>query len=615
MYLTVKNTPNLSGKIIAPSSKSHSIRGIVISLLAKGKSTLLNVLDSEDTQAAIKVCATLGAEIHVTGRCLTITSSGLPLNTSATEINTGNSGITTLFILPVLGLREDCTHSVLLNCGEQMRARPIKSLIEALCHLGMNIDYVSKKDQLPVYVTGRLKGGVAEVEGINSQYLSGLLISLPCAENDSVITVKHLHERPYIDMTLDYLREQGINYVHQSADEVDIFYIQGRQEYIPLDHTIPGDFSSASYLMAAAVLCRSEIELHGLNYADTQGDKKLISVLQKMGADMVIKKNAIQIHGGKPLTGMRIDANDMPDLVPTLAVIATQAKGKTDISNVKQARIKETDRIHSMTEGLRKMGAHIVAHEDGMTIYESSLQGAFVNGYGDHRTVMALTVAGMVAQGRTLITEGESVKKTYPKFVETMQRMGANLSIDNPPSQGHIILIGFKHVGKTLIGNCLAKTLNKKFIDLDKEIENSYRENNLEALNSRQIMQSYGESYYRELESQNLERILKSPSCVISLGGGAALNLSNQLLIQSHMLLHVVAPPGIVFERIMVEGRPAFFSPNEEPYESFSRLWKERSQIYTTLTTHLIDNSGTVEEAVNEAILHLHQQQENSRYA
>jgi shikimate kinase len=172
----------------------------------------------------------------------------------------------------------------------------------------------------------------------------------------------------------------------------------------------------------------------------------------------------------------------------------------------------------------------------------------------------------------------------------------------------HIILIGFKHVGKTCVGQRLAKALNKKFIDLDREIEKQYEEKNLERFTFRQIMQSHGDPYYRALESETLEKILKLKSCVISLGGGTPLSQYNQKIIKSHVLLHVVAPRGVVFERIMVEGRPAFFDPNDEPYESFSRLWNERSEIYRKLTAYTVDNSSTIEQAVNEAITYLHNQ-------
>jgi 3-phosphoshikimate 1-carboxyvinyltransferase len=604
MYLSVNKCLNLRGKAFPPSSKSQSIRGMLFALLAKGKSTLLNILDSDDTQTAMHVCAALGAKVSVTQHMLTVHSNGLPLTACTAEINTGNSGITTRFVLPLLGLRENCATPILLNCGEQMRARPIKPLVDALCNLGMHLQYVEQEGRLPISVTGQLKGGVTKVDGITSQCLSALLIGLPCAKNDSVITVRNLHERPYVNMTLDWLQQQGIAYTHQLVNNVDTFHITGNQRYIPIHTTIKNDFSSASCLIAAAALLPGEVELQGLDNEDPQGDKRLISILQDMGAELIIEQEKIRIKGNKTLTGMRIDANDIPDLVPALAVIATQATEKTVIYNVMQARIKETDRIHSMTEGLRQMGARIEEHQDGMTVYQSSLQGAFVKGYDDHRTVMALTVAGMLASGTTVITDGKAINKTYPRFVETMQSIGANIIFHQPMSNNHIILIGFKYVGKTLIGRQLAKALNKKFIDLDREVEMLYEKHYLEPLTCRQITQSHGESRYRKLESEALQLVLKLQSCVISLGGGTSLSQFNQEMIKPHILLHVLASRGIVFERIMVEGRPAFFDPNEDPYESFNRLWDERGEVYRKLTACTVDNSDTIERAVNQAITH-----------
>ncbi|HBI21446.1 MAG TPA: hypothetical protein DDY37_02480 [Legionella sp.] len=403
-------------------------------------------------------------------------------------------------------------------------------------------------------------------------------------------------------MTLDFLNQQKIDYTHVQMDGVDTFHIRGNQRYTPLHHAIKGDFSSASYLIAASVLLTGEVELQGLDYEDSQGDKRLISILQAMGADIMIEPETIRIKGNQALTGIRIDANDIPDPLPTLAVIATQAKGKTEIYNVQQARIKETDRIHSMTEGLRLMGATIDEHPDGMTIYQSHLLGAVIEGYNDHRTVMALAVAGMVAHGTTVVSDEEAIHKTYPTFVETMQAIGANVTVDHSTPNHHIILFGFKHVGKTRIGQALAKSLNMHFIDVDAELEKLHEKTHLKFLSCRQIMQSYGESYYRDLESLALHLALQSASCVIALGGGTLSSQPNQTLIKPHRLLHVIAPRGIVFERIMVQGRPAFFDEKEDPYESFTRLWDERETIYKKLTPHTLNNNGTIEQAVSDAI-------------
>lgn len=604
--LTIQKTLSLAGKATPPGSKSQSIRGIIFALMAKGESILQNVLNSDDIKAALDICSALGAQIEMTQQALIIKSNGLPLMPSNTEMNSGNSGITTLFTLPLLGLRENCDIPVLFDCGEQMRHRPIKPLIDALGNLGMIIHHVAENNKLPISVMGKLHGGVVEIEGMNSQYLSALLIALPCAKNNSIITVQNLRERPYVDMTLDFLKNQKVIYTHEHKHNLDIFKIQGNQYYTSVHQSIKGDFSSASCLIAAAALIRSNVELQGLDFNDSQGDKRLVTILRTMGAEIITEGNSIKIIGNKTLTGIYIDANDIPDLVPALAVIGTQATGKTEIYNVKQARIKETDRIHSMTEGLRKMGAHIEEHEDGMTVYKSDLQGASVEGYGDHRTVMALSIAGMLANGKSTITDGEAIHKTYPSFVDTIKSLGANIAIDKATlSNSHIMLIGFKHVGKTLIGEQLAKKINKKFIDLDSEIEKLYFIKYDQKFSCRQIMQSRGESYYRILESEALSKALKLPSCVISLGGGVPLEESNRALIKSHILLHIVVSRGIAFERIMVGGIPAFFDSNVDPYESFNRLWDSREEIYKQLATFTVNNNNSIEYAVSDAVTQL----------
>jgi len=431
MNLLVKKSLRLNGKVVPPSSKSQSIRGIIFALLSNGKSILTNILDSDDTQDAIHVCESLGAKIITDGNQLILKSGGLPIEANAESIQTGNSGITTRFILPVLGFRKNAFQPIIVNCGEQMRARPIQSLVTALTNLGLTIQYLENPGVFPVSVSGILKGGIAEVDGITSQYISALLISLPCAENNSEITVKNLHERPYMEMTLHWLKEQHIQFTHKMEKNLDIFDIKGKQKYKNIMTSIAGDFSSASYLIAAAVLTEGRVELSGLNMQDPQGDKRLVTILQDMGAHITIKHDSLIIEGGNELVGLKIDANDIPDLVPTLAVIGTQAKGMMEIQNVKQARIKETDRIHSMTEGLTRLGAKVDEYGDGLTVYQSKLVGANVKGYGDHRTVMALSLAGMFADGSTIIEDAESINKTYPKYIETMRSIGAKMEVIN----------------------------------------------------------------------------------------------------------------------------------------------------------------------------------------
>lgn len=399
MKLVVNKTHLLTGQATPPSSKSHSIRAILLAAMCEGESVLTNLLHSDDVDDAMQACERLGVIFTETKNEMKITSRGLPFHFFAHEICSGNSGITTHFIMPMLGLRQNVNQSVILNCKAQMRERPIASLVNALKNLGLTIEYLNNENKFPIKISGKLVGGKTKVDGITSQYLSALLFTLPCAGNDSEIIIENLQERSYVEMTLNWLATQHIQFNHIAKGNNDIYQIKGQQKYTPFEATIPGDFSSASYLIAAAVLIPGEIKLVGLNMTDAQGDKRLIALLQEMGADIFVESTYIRVKGGKKLTGIQIEANDIPDLLPVLAVVGTRASGVTQIVNVAHARIKETDRLHSMTVGLRSMGAAIEEKVDGLIIHESQLKGAHVKGFGDHRTVMALSVAGDDCRG------------------------------------------------------------------------------------------------------------------------------------------------------------------------------------------------------------------------
>lgn len=421
MKLKVTHTPTLQGELVIPGSKSQSIRALMIALLAEGEARIENLLSSDDCQHAKTVCTSLGLEIS--GQVMK--SKGLPLRTTAKNLHSGNSGITSCFVLPILGLRENSEQEIILDCFDQMRQRSIKPLIYALRNLGMKIE----NDILPLKITGKLVGGNFELEGTNSQYVSALLLSLPCAPNDSELRVKNLQERPYVELTLAWLRKHNIHYLHERDGIWDIYKIKANQKYLAQDVIIPGDYSSASCAIAAAVMRPGRVLLRGLAANDEQGDKKLISILQVMGADIEVQENQIIIYGGKNLKGKEIDASDVPDLLPILAVIGSYAQGKTSLCKVAHARDKETDRIKSMSEGLQKLGAQVQEQLDGMVVYQSKLQGASVRGYQDHRTVMALSVAGLLASGVTSISNAEAINKTYPGYIADMKAIQADMEL------------------------------------------------------------------------------------------------------------------------------------------------------------------------------------------
>ena len=429
MKIVAHTTTELHGEATPPASKSQTIRGLIFATLAKGTSALKNPLHSQDTVDAIRACRALGADITVKQGRIVIESEGVPLR-SETVVNTGDSGVTTHFLMPVMGLRGSKGGPVTFDCGAQMKQRPVESLVMALQRLGLKVTSQHRNGHCPLQISGELFGGKATVSGKSSQYLSALLISLPCAKNDSVITVNDLQERPYVEMTEVWLKEQGIAYSHEEKKGQDVYTITGGQAYKPFIKTVPGDFSSASYLIAAGALFDGQVVLHGLDMNDPQGDKALVAILREMGADIEAKDDRLIITGGKPLRGIKIDANAIPDMVPTLAVIGTQAKGRTELYNVANARMKETDRLHSMTEGLSHMGAKVLEGKDSLVIQGGKLYGAKVHGFNDHRTVMALSLAGMLASGETWIDTAEAINKTFPDFVKVMKGLGAKINMN-----------------------------------------------------------------------------------------------------------------------------------------------------------------------------------------
>lgn len=383
--------------------------------------------DSDDVADAIRSCEALGAKFHREGTVVNVTGQGTAFIHSSANIHTGHSGITTRFLLPLLGLRQPTETPIQVDCTEQMRARPIAGFIHALRQLGMTITCLDKPDSFPMKISGQLRGGSVVIDEPISQYISALLIALPLAPKASEIRVKNVVSRPYINITKTFLDRQNITYSHDFHLDSDIFHIEPNQAYHTFEHTLPGDFSSASYVIAAGLMFPGKISINGLNMHDSQGDKALIKIAQQMGADIAVDDHCIMINGGKPLHGISIDVQHVPDLLPTLAVLGTYANGTTELYNASQTRLKETDRIRSMTEGLSKMGAHIEERSDGMTIHTSLLRSANINGYGDHRTVMAMTLAGMRAKGQSTIHDAQAIQKTFPSFVNDMKTLGAAL--------------------------------------------------------------------------------------------------------------------------------------------------------------------------------------------
>ena len=410
-----------------PSSKSHTIRALLIAALAEGESRLENPLDSADARSCIDACRALGAEIDTGAEpgLWRVRGNGGRFPERIPSIDVGNSG-TTLYLAAAVSALAGSPAA--FTGDEQIRRRPAAALLQSLADLGADVDIRGEGGSAPFSVCGPLRGGRTSIECPTSQYLSALLMSCPLADGESVIEVPLLMEKPYVEMTLRWLSQQGISLSRNEA--MSRFVIPGGQRYIAFDGAIPGDFSSAAFPLCAAAVTGSSLRLSGLDVTDSQGDKAVIDYLGKMGCRFECGTDSVEIDAPPRLSAGRFDLNATPDALPAMAVAACFAEGESDLGNVPQARLKETDRISVMRQELSKMGADISEKEDGLLIRGGRpLQGAMLDGHGDHRVVMSLSVAALKAGGECVISGAEAVDITYPGFFGELEKLGAEVEL------------------------------------------------------------------------------------------------------------------------------------------------------------------------------------------
>ncbi|MBN2689023.1 MAG: 3-phosphoshikimate 1-carboxyvinyltransferase [Gammaproteobacteria bacterium] len=417
----------LTGNITIPPSKSHTMRSILFASMASGKSVISNYLHSPDTNAMIKACEQFGASITVLDK-YQLAINGVDGHPSLPDdvIDVGNSGQVLRFVGALSAL---CDGYVVLTGDKSIRHnRPLGPLIDGLKQLGAFCVSTKNDGFAPCIINGPIAPGKVRIDGKDSQPVSGLIIAASFLSGITEIEVINAGERPFIDLTLYYLDLIGANYYRRGYE---YFKVCGPAQYDKFNYTIPGDFSSALFPIVAALITQSEIIVNGIDMDDVQGDKKVIEILQSMGANIVYHKNKKQLAIKKTtkLMGRVIDVNDFIDAVPILAVVGCFADGETVIKNATVARQKECDRISAITNELKKMGADINEFSDGLRVKKSRLTGAEVQSYQDHRIIMALSIAAMVADGETIIKGTQSIAKSYPSFCEDMRNLGANIKL------------------------------------------------------------------------------------------------------------------------------------------------------------------------------------------
>jgi 3-phosphoshikimate 1-carboxyvinyltransferase len=436
------NPRRFSGTVKIPASKSHTIRQLLIASLADGVSDIKLPLDSLDTRSCVLACRAFGAEIaeyrkpdpanpnpvDENGEKLAgwkIRGNGnfkSSLPNSCPTIDVGNSGTTLYLALAVAGLQPE---TVEFTGDEQIKRRSAAPLLDALAGLGVLCE--SDNGCVPIKIKGPWKGGKVSLSCPTSQYLSALLIASPLAPAGVVteIEVPLLNEKPYIEMTLSYLKAHGIPF--HTEQDFSHFVIPGGSCWKAFSSSVPADFSSAAFPAAAAAITGGPVTLLGLDPNDTQGDKFFLEMLKSMGCEVQWSENgdSLTVSRGGPLRGGTFDLNETPDLLPAAAVTAAFAQGDTALVNVAHARIKETDRIAVMAEELAKLGVKCTERPDGLVVHGKGALSPFdpfplINSRGDHRIVMAFAAAALGSSVPIDITGAESAAVTYPGFLDLL---------------------------------------------------------------------------------------------------------------------------------------------------------------------------------------------------
>lgn len=407
--------------VLVPGSKSLTQRALIAASLADGNSRLVGPLESEDTEYSSGALRQMGmiiskgeGEWTVQGGAGTITASDAP-------IFLGNNGTATRFLTSVVALGST---PFTIDGDKRMHERPIGPLMEALQGWGVDIVSVNGTECPPLAINSKgLEGGETVLpEGKSSQYLSSLLLVAPYARKPATLVVEgEVFSKPYVAMTLDVMADFGI--VVEAAPDFSRFQIpQGC--YKAREYHVEGDASNASYFWAAAAVTGGRVTVANVPVPSLQGDAMLVPLLGRMGCEITTEEGGgITVEASRPLEGITVDMADMPDVVPTLAVVAAFAKGKTVINNIAHLRIKECDRLSAVVTELTKMGAKVEEYPDSMVIHGDggeSLHGAEIETYNDHRMAMCFAVAGLRIPGVKILGEG-CVGKSFPDFWERFE--------------------------------------------------------------------------------------------------------------------------------------------------------------------------------------------------
>ena len=413
---TVPLGNRLHGEVVPPCSKSYAQRALAAALLASGRTTLRGIELCRDTRSAIEAIRKLGARVEIKDDNTLIIDGGL--NPTTATLNVGESGLAARLFTPIAALGGEAMR---IEGEGTLRHRPMAMMVEPLRTLGVEVR--DGGGRLPIEVCGPIKGGRVVVDGsISSQFITGLLIALPCAKSDTTIEVRDAVSTPYIDMTLETLERFGVEIMHNEGDYSE-FYIEGNQELKPVDYTIESDWSAAAFIMVAAAIA-GEVTVRNISTLSRQADTLVCRALERAGASIIIEEGAITVSH-RPLEAFAFDATNSPDLFPALVALAAAADGVSTIRGIERLRGKESDRGEVLREEYRKLGIEIELdyEENIMRVVGGKPHAAEVDSHDDHRIAMSLAITALRIEDEVSIRNRECVAKSYPSFFEDLEML------------------------------------------------------------------------------------------------------------------------------------------------------------------------------------------------
>ena len=416
----IKPITGIDATVSVPGSKSYTQRALIIAALANGSSCLHNPLIAEDTGYVIEALRSLGAEIRTEDEDMAISGTGGHLKNPEKEIYLGNNGTAMRLLTGMVALGRG---PFTLTGSPRLCQRPIKPLLDALASLGVDARSRGNNGYPPVVVHANgLRGGTVTFADIeSSQYISAMLICAPFAESDTSIELQGaVPSLPYVDMTIDAMQAFGVKVTTERPVR---YVVKSGQHYKGRRYPIEGDCSSASYFFLAAALCRGKVRVQHINPKTLQGDINFLAILERLGCTVIKGKDWIEVVGDRLVPGeFTFDLGNMPDMVPTLAVLGAVRPGRTMIKNVPHLRAKESDRLAALGAELRKVGVRAEESDDGLIIEGNTPHGTEIETYDDHRIAMSFAVLGLAIPGIRIQNAG-CVDKSFPGFWDKLEKL------------------------------------------------------------------------------------------------------------------------------------------------------------------------------------------------